>query len=231
MPARLTCRVCNERGAGIAHALRSRVNFREQRLVAAGEKRDIRFSRFRDHRAKGIGMGEVRYLIREHIPALRRYARALLRDRDQADDLVQDCLVRAINAADQWEPGTNLRAWLFAILHNIYVSDRRKLARRPRHVAMDTEESRLEYLPNQVKSVELSELERAIRSLPEQQRITVLLVGLQGMDYKEVAEITGVPLGTVRSRLSRAREALHRLLNESQTASAGEIHATKKEVS
>jgi RNA polymerase sigma-70 factor, ECF subfamily len=160
-------------------------------------------------------MSEVRELIREQIPALRRYARALMRDKDGADDLVQDCLVRAINAEAQWKPGTNIRAWLFTILHNIYVGDRRKLARRPSLVPIDGEEWRLDTPANQVNSVELGELDRALASLPEQQRITVLLVGLQGMGYEEVAEVMGVPLGTVRSRLSRARQTLHHLINMS----------------
>jgi RNA polymerase sigma-70 factor (ECF subfamily) len=157
-------------------------------------------------------MSEVREQIREQIPALRRYARALMRDRDGADDLVQDTLLRAINAEHQWQPGTNLRAWLFTILHNVYVGDRRKLARRPSVVPIDSEEWRLEAPSNQMSNVELGELDRAIALLPEHQRITLLLVGLQGMAYEEVAKIMDVPLGTVRSRLSRARTALQQQL-------------------
>lgn len=157
-------------------------------------------------------MSAVREQIREQIPALRRYARALVRDRDGADDLVQDTLLRAINAEHQWQPGTNLRAWLFTILHNVYVGDRRKLARRPAVVPIDSEEWRLEAPSNQISSVELGELDRAIATLPEHQRITLLLVGLQGLAYEEVAKIMDVPLGTVRSRLSRARTALQQLL-------------------
>ncbi|MBX6321081.1 MAG: sigma-70 family RNA polymerase sigma factor [Rhodospirillaceae bacterium] len=168
-------------------------------------------------------MSEVRELIREQIPALRRYARALVRDRDAADDLVQDTLVRAINAEHQWQPGTNLRAWLFTILHNVYVGDRRKLARRPSVVSIDAEEWRLETPSNQMPSVQLGELDRAISTLPEHQRMTLLLVGLQGMAYEEVAQIMGVPLGTVRSRLSRARHSLQELLEASRavTGEAG----------
>jgi RNA polymerase sigma-70 factor, ECF subfamily len=161
-------------------------------------------------------MSEVRELIRDQIPALRRYARALVRDRDSADDLVQDTLVRAINAEHQWQPGTNLRAWLFTILHNVYVGDRRKLARRPSVVPIDSEEWRLEAPSNQVPTVQLGELDRAISTLPEHQRMTLLLVGLQGMAYEEVAQIMGVPLGTVRSRLSRARHSLQELLDAAQ---------------
>lgn len=157
-------------------------------------------------------MENVRDLIREQIPALRRYARALVGDRDRADDLVQDCLVRAISAEHQWKPGTNIRAWLFTILHNVYVSDWRKISRRPSVVSIETEEWRLETPPSQITNVQVGELDRALATLPEQQRITILLVGLQGMDYQEAAAVMGVPLGTVRSRLSRARQALQNQL-------------------
>src|SRR4029453_4177690 len=109
-------------------------------------------------------MSDVRELIREQIPALRRYARALVRDKDGADDLVQDCLVRAINAESQWKPGTNIRAWLFTTLHNTWLGDRRKLARRPSLVPIDGEEWRLDTPANQVNSVELGELDRALAS-------------------------------------------------------------------
>lgn len=171
-------------------------------------------------------MSEVREQIREQIPALRRYARALVRDRDGADDLVQDTLLRAINAEHQWQPGTNLRAWLFTILHNVYVGDRRKLARRPSVVPIDSEEWRLEAPSNQISSVELGELDRAIATLPEHQRITLLLVGLQGMAYEEVAKIMDVPLGTVRSRLSRARTALQQQLGIAAPAPIGPENET-----
>jgi RNA polymerase sigma-70 factor (ECF subfamily) len=171
-------------------------------------------------------MSEVRDQIREQIPALRRYARALMRDRDGADDLVQDTLLRAINAEHQWQPGTNLRAWLFTILHNVYVGDRRKLARRPSVVPIDSEDWRLEAPSNQVSSVELGELDRAIAALPEHQRVTLLLVGLQGMAYEEVAKIMDVPLGTVRSRLSRARAALQQQLGVTVPATPGPENET-----
>jgi RNA polymerase sigma-70 factor (ECF subfamily) len=157
-------------------------------------------------------MDSVRTSIRDQIPALRRYARALVGDRDRADDLVQDCLLRAINAEAQWKPGTNLRAWLFTILHNVYVSEWRKQARRPALVSIESEAWRLEAPARQMSNVQVGELERALARLPDQQRLTVLLIGLHGMDYQEAAAIMGVPLGTVRSRLSRARRALLCLL-------------------
>lgn len=153
-------------------------------------------------------MDSVRTSIRDQIPALRRYARALVGDRDRADDLVQDCLVRAINAEAQWKPGTNLRAWLFTILHNVYVSEWRKRAHRPALVPIESEAWRLEAPASQLSKVQIGELERALARLPEPQRMTVLLIGLHGMDYQETAAIMEVPLGTVRSRLSRARRAL-----------------------
>ena len=163
-------------------------------------------------------MSELRETIRDQIPALRRYSRALVRDRDPADDLVQDALVRAINAEHQWQPGTNLRAWLFTILHNVFAGDRRKLARRPAVVPIAGEAWHLAGLANQVSRVELGELDRAIATLPEHQRITLLLISLQGMAYGEAAQIMGVPVGTIRSRLSRARHSLQQLLGTAPPA-------------
>jgi RNA polymerase sigma-70 factor (ECF subfamily) len=101
-------------------------------------------------------MSELRETIRDQIPALRRYSRALVRDRDSADDLVQDALVRAINAEHQWQPGTNLRAWLFTILHNVFAADRRRLASRPAVVPIDGEAWHVTGLANSASSIVLS---------------------------------------------------------------------------
>jgi RNA polymerase sigma-70 factor (ECF subfamily) len=171
-------------------------------------------------------MADIQTLMLEQIPHLRRYARALVRDVDKADDLVHDCLVRAISRADQWQRGTNLRAWLFTILYNNFISDVRRYAVRPRTLANDDQVVNLSVKATQEAAIELGELKRAIGELPYEQRITILLIGLEGMSYEEAADIMGVPIGTVRSRLSRARTALRhttsgpseRLLDDQKTA-------------
>jgi RNA polymerase sigma-70 factor, ECF subfamily len=150
--------------------------------------------------------------IEAEIPRLRRYARALTRDVVAADDLVQDCLARALGKLHLWQEGTDLRAWLFTILHNQYVNQVRRAVREGAVVGLSETEPMLTRAPHQGKRLELRDLERAIARLPEEQRSVILLVGLEGMRYEEVAEILDVPVGTVRSRLSRGREALRRLM-------------------
>src|SRR5713101_2461839 len=150
--------------------------------------------------------------IEAEIPRLRRYARALARDLAAADDLVQDCLTRALGKLHLWQEGTDLRAWLFTILHNQYVNQVRRSVREGAAVGLSETEPLLTRAPHQGKRLELRDLERAIAKLPEEQRSVILLVGLEGMRYEEVAEILDVPVGTVRSRLSRGRDALRRLM-------------------
>ena len=149
--------------------------------------------------------------IEAEIPRLRRYARALTRDHGAADDLVQDCLTRALDKFDLWQPGTDLRAWLFSILHNQHVNYIRRATREGAAVRLNESEPLLARPPQQAKRLELRDLERAIAKLPEEQRSVVLLVGLGGMRYDEVALALDVPVGTIRSRLSRGRETLRRL--------------------
>jgi RNA polymerase sigma-70 factor (ECF subfamily) len=149
--------------------------------------------------------------IEAEIPRLRRYARALTRDVVTADDLVQDCLTRALGKLHLWQDGTDLRAWLFTILHNQYVNHIRRAVREGSAVGLNESEPLLSRAPQQGKRLELRDLERAIAKLPDEQRIVILLVGLEGMRYEEVAAVLDVPVGTIRSRLSRGREALRRL--------------------
>jgi RNA polymerase sigma-70 factor (ECF subfamily) len=149
--------------------------------------------------------------IEAEIPRLRRYARALTRDAVTADDLVQDCLTRALGKLHLWQQGTDLRAWLFTILHNQYVNHIRRAVREGSAVGLNESEPLLSRAPQQGKRLELRDLERAIAKLPEEQRAVILLVGLEGMRYEEVAVVLDVPVGTIRSRLSRGREALRRL--------------------
>ena len=149
--------------------------------------------------------------IEAEIPRLRRYARALTRDIVTADDLVQECLTRALSKLHLWHQGTDLRAWLFTILHNQYINHVRRTAREGAAVGLSEREPLLARAPQQGSRLELRDLERAIAKLPRTQRSAILLVGLEGMSYGEVATVLDVPVGTIRSRLSRGREALRRL--------------------
>jgi RNA polymerase sigma-70 factor, ECF subfamily len=157
-------------------------------------------------------MADIYRRIEDEIPRLRRYARALTRDVTAADDLVQDCLARALSKVHLWQKGTDLRAWLFTILHNQYVNHVRRSVREGAAVALSDTEPMLTSAPNQGKRLELRDLERAIAKLPEEQRTVLLLVGLEGMRYEEVAVVLDVPVGTIRSRLSRGRDMLRHLI-------------------
>ena len=134
------------------------------------------------------------------IPALRRYARALTRDADVADDLVQDTLVRALRSEKLFHGG-DIRSWLYTILTNLNRNRRRSLARRP-SISQFNEDD--EAGANGTEA-EGRDIERALTGLVEEQRSALLLVMLEGLTYREVAEIQGVPIGTVMSRLARAR--------------------------
>ena len=154
--------------------------------------------------------------ILEHVPRLRRYARALLGDRYAADDLVQDTLERAWNKFHLWRPGSDLRAWLFAIMHNVFVNQ----VRGKRNEI----ERAMEELPvvavraTQSDSLEIADVERSLRELPDEQREVLLLVAIEEMTYDEVSRALGIPIGTVMSRLSRARERMRRLIAGVQPA-------------
>jgi len=177
--------------------------------------------------------------IEAEIPRLRRYARALTRDAVGADDLVQDTLTRALGKMHLWQEGSDLRAWLFTILHNQYVNHIRRAVREGAAVALNETEPMLSRAPQQARRLELRDLERAMAQLAEEQRSVILLVGLEGMRYEEVAVILDVPVGTIRSRLSRGREALRRLtgavpdekaevlMSEAKTMRAAPRHSNK----
>jgi RNA polymerase sigma-70 factor (ECF subfamily) len=158
-------------------------------------------------------MSEFHNLIEEQIPRLRRYARALTRNPERADDLVQDTLERALAKGHLWQPGTNLRAWLFTIMHNQNVNSVRRSQREGTAVDIEQVSSALVATTDPTASRKLFELERALGQLPEEQRETILLVGLEGLAYEEAAVVLCVPIGTVRSRLSRGRDSLRRLMD------------------
>jgi RNA polymerase sigma-70 factor, ECF subfamily len=157
-------------------------------------------------------MTEFRARIEEEIPRLRRYARALTRNGSRCDDLIQDTLVRALAKEHLWEPGTNMRAWLFTIMHNQNVNTVWRAMREGMTVDIEEQSSNLVATTDPTVARQLHELDRALAQVPEGQRQVILLVGLEGMSYEDAAAILHIPVGTVRSRLSRGRDALRTLM-------------------
>ncbi len=145
----------------------------------------------------------------EHLPRLRRYARALTGDVTRADDLVQDTLERAWLKLDLWQPGSDLRAWLFTLMHNVFLNQLRSY--RPPDSALD-EALDIAVSGGQMEALATRDIQAALARLPEQQRAVLLLVGLEQFAYAEAAQILGVPVGTVMSRLSRARGQMRQML-------------------
>src|SRR5262249_33459853 len=158
-------------------------------------------------------MNEAERLV-ELIPRLRRYARALVGDRATADDLVQDTLERAWAKLHLYRRGTDLRAWLFTVMHNVHVNRVRAVrATDP----IDDEDAELAQRASQGDSLVVRDLDRALARLPDEQRAVLLLVALEDMSYEEVARTLGIPIGTVMSRLSRAREKLRNMMSGNAT--------------
>ncbi|WP_055046301.1 sigma-70 family RNA polymerase sigma factor [Devosia sp. A16] len=145
------------------------------------------------------------------VPALRRYARALTRNADRADDLVQDCLERAIRKRSLFAPTGPLQAWLFRILINLWRNDLRFERRRGDLVPIDSLASEPSVAAPQPGRIALAEMSRAIDRLPDDQREALLLVVIEGLTYQDAADILGIPAGTLMSRLGRARSALRTL--------------------
>jgi RNA polymerase sigma-70 factor (ECF subfamily) len=154
---------------------------------------------------------EIRDQLVALLPRLRRFARTLSRNAHDADDLVQVAVERALLKLDQWRPGTRLDSWMFGIIKNAWIDETRSRRRRDKvlapeelgeHVADATSEAHIQRLS----------LEAAMEQLPEEQRLAVALVLVEGLAYKEAAEVLEVPIGTVTSRLARGREALEALL-------------------
>jgi RNA polymerase sigma-70 factor, ECF subfamily len=155
---------------------------------------------------------DIKKRIADELPRLRRYARALLKNPDRADDLVQDTIVRALAKSHLWQPDTDLRAWLFTLMHNQYVNFVRKSVREGSHCSIEAAYD-LGKPASQTDNLMLRDFKRALDALPVEQRSVVLLIGLEGMKYEDVADVLQVPVGTVRSRLSRAREAMRHLMD------------------
>lgn len=144
----------------------------------------------------------------EQIPRLRRYARALVGSADHADDLVQDCLARALSRLSLWKIDSDMRAWLFTILHNIFVNESRKQSKQPQCLPLSKmpEQSQIGAEPDQ--AIRISDLESGLRDLQPEQREVILLIGLEGLSYQQVADVLSIPKGTVMSRLHRGRSHL-----------------------
>ncbi|MDI1244494.1 MAG: RNA polymerase sigma factor [Rhodoferax sp.] len=154
-----------------------------------------------------------RELMVAQIPSLRRYARALTGDSWAADDLVQDTLERACNKWRLWLVGSNLRAWLFSVMHNLFVNQLRQSAGGAHATMLDIDDLADELAAPASNADQVFDLQRCLLRLPPEQREVLLLVSMENMSYAEIAKLTGVPLGTVMSRLSRARARLQALLD------------------
>jgi RNA polymerase sigma-70 factor (ECF subfamily) len=162
-------------------------------------------------------MGQTEKLIIGEIACLRRYARALTRDPNKADDLVQDCLERALSRLDMWKKGSNLKAWLLTIMHNIYANNIRRDSSTPSLVSIDDSSLILGTKATQETMAMMHDLNNALHKLPAEQREVFLLVTLEGMGYKEVSKIVNAPIGTVMSRLHRGRERLRQTIDSTAT--------------
>lgn len=147
--------------------------------------------------------------ITPHLPGLRRYARALTGNAWAADDLVQDTLERACRKWLLWRPGTHLRAWLFTLMHRVYLNQLRAVPAQP-PLDLESVQDHLQAPP--ARTDDALDLDRCLQRLPADQRAVLLLVTLEDMDYAAAAKVLGVPVGTVMSRLSRARQRLRELM-------------------
>ncbi len=151
------------------------------------------------------------------LPRLRRYARVLTSDASRADDLVQDTLARAWEKRRLWQAGTDLRAWLFTVMHNVHINQLALARRDAANVSLDSDEYSTWQAPvrsNQFERVEVLELLEQVGRLPAEQREVLLLAAVEELRYEEIAAVLAIPVGTVMSRLSRARERLRRMIGD-----------------
>lgn len=167
---------------------------------------------------RGTATAEVHRDIQAILPGLRRYALTLTRDVNDADDLVQDCVLRALAKLNLWKAGTDLKAWLFTILRNQYINQIRHANLAGARVKWNEHAPALACSANQMEHIELCELGCAIMLLPEEQRKAILLGGLTKLSYDEIAVACNVPVGTIRSRMARGRAMLRNLTGLSPSA-------------
>jgi RNA polymerase sigma-70 factor (ECF subfamily) len=161
------------------------------------------------------------------LPNLRAFARALIRNADQADDLVQSTVVRALSAVNQYQPGTNFKAWMFTILRNCYFNE----LRRNRGLVRPIEAADLEAYStpaNQQAGLEFADFRRAFAKLPAEQREALVLIGAEGYAYGEAAAICNCPIGTIKSRVGRARSELKRMITMGETPARRRTRAGAK---
>ena len=178
----------------------------------------------------GAAMRDQPSLIEAHIPGLRRFACALLRgDRQSADDLVQDCLERALSSWHLRRAEGDLRGWLYTILYNRFLSEKHRQGRRGMPNALvEVAEAELPGVEGgQDWALEQRDLLRAFAGLPEEQRSVLLLIGVEDLSYGEAARVLGVPIGTVMSRLSRGRERLRHYMNGGADGRNAELRRVK----
>ena len=147
------------------------------------------------------------------LPRLRRFARSVTHHREDADDLVQIAVERALKHLDQWQDGTRLESWLFRIMKNAWIDEVRARSRRDEVLAPEEAGEHVGHSETGSRDIRLS-IEKAMARLPEEQRIAVSLVLVEGLPYKEAAEVLDIPIGTLTSRLARGRDALQAMLGD-----------------
>lgn len=164
----------------------------------------------------------------EHLAALGRYALKLTRNPAQADDLVQTCVERALSRLKQFQVGTNMKSWLFTIMHNEFISEVRRTARRGHQVELTDWQQNASTPQTQEKAVEMRDFEKAFNQLESSEQELLRLVSVEGKTYDELANMLGVEMGTVKSRLFRTREKLRKIeerMNEVTTPEQRECRA------
>jgi RNA polymerase sigma-70 factor (ECF subfamily) len=160
------------------------------------------------------------------LPHLRAFALMLARDRTLANDLVQEAIVRALSHADQFQPGTNFKAWISTILRNSYFNEIRRRSRTSQ-VDIETAQNTLTVNGGQEQQLQMRDFERAFRKLPPSQREALALVGASGFSYEEAANVSGCAVGTMKSRVSRARSHLQQMLDGTTPAAAESAKSTQ----
>lgn len=162
-------------------------------------------------------MDEKRRAILAELPRLRRYARALLRDADAADDLVQDCMERALVRLDNWRTGESPRRWLFTVMHHLFVDEMRRAGRRAKaHRAASRELGDPVAEATQFDTLASRDVVDALQDIAPERREAIVLVAVEGMSYAEAATVLGIPTGTLMSRIARGREDLRRVLDDAR---------------
>ncbi|WP_114087686.1 RNA polymerase sigma factor [Thalassospira profundimaris] len=161
--------------------------------------------------------GQVMNEIEDHVPALRRHAYRLTGSQDRANDLVQDTLLKAISKQDKFEEGTSLKAWLHRILFNTFISEVRRTKTRGHHVDWDDLGDVYGHGSNQIARLQLRDADRVLDELPEQERQAILLTTVEEMSYQDAAEFMNVEIGTVKSRVGRARRKLRGMVGQIET--------------